>query len=223
MTTEVDWEIKKGKNRRRIPEAPEVSRKRVLTYGGGTLSSTTHRCSRTTEGKHGSVARGTPDLCSHLPTWLHILTKQDENEKLHSRASAPPRHRYICWIKTSCWCLQLSADGAALHEGSGAERQGAVFQSAARQNPQPRQHKGSPGQTSKKGTALGVKEDSLKTLCFPSFSTNNFSGESGDNMVAWRSSLISRRWSENSCPCTLPEWQHFWLTDEARLPLQGCG
>lgn len=151
--------------------------------------------------------------------------KQDENETAHSRAPVPPRCRYICWIKTSCWLLQVSADRAALREGCGTDKEGAVFQAAARQKPQPRQNKRSPAQKSNKGNAHGVKEDSLpflKTLCFPSFSINKFSGESGDNIVAWRSRLIARRWSENSRPCMLPGWQHFWLTDEVHLPLQGC-
>lgn len=62
---------------RRIPQVPKGARKRVLTYGGGTLSSTSHRCSRTKGGKHGSMVGGTPsrrpNLSSNLPTWLHIL------------------------------------------------------------------------------------------------------------------------------------------------------
>lgn len=100
---EVDWERRERNGGG--PQIPEVSRERVLTYEGGraeplrgsTLSCTIYRCSRMKGATRGGEAAGTPsrwsDPCSHLPTSLHILTKQDENENVHSRAPVPPRRR----------------------------------------------------------------------------------------------------------------------------------
>lgn len=97
---EVDWERTRGS-----PQTPEASREREPTYEGGgaeTLrgnarSCTISRCSRMKGAQRGGEAAGAPsrwsDPRSHLPTSLHMLPKQDENENAHGRAPVPSRRR----------------------------------------------------------------------------------------------------------------------------------
>lgn len=179
---------------------------------GNALSCPTCRCSRMKGAKRGGEAAGTPSRCSdrrsHLPTSLHIPTKQEENENVHSRAPAPPRRRrHTCWIKTSCCFFRRSRTPRGRLLRQGARRFSIRCQtelSAQATKMQPKAETGEPH--SQWWRTSWCDSWRRKT---PEFSMSEVKGEPGHDMVAWRSRLITCRWSGTSPACTVCARQHF--------------